>query len=50
MSNIDLQPPAVQWSISQALVQVALYRYDDTATPATWELIAATPQSGRAAA
>ena len=45
MSNINLQPPAVQWSISQALVQVALYRYDDTATPATWDLIAATPQS-----
>jgi hypothetical protein len=45
MSNINLQPPAVQWCIQHSLVQVALYRYDDTATPTTWDLVAASPQS-----
>jgi hypothetical protein len=41
MSNITLQPPAVQWCIQHALVQVALH-HDETGT---WQLVAATPQS-----
>jgi hypothetical protein len=45
MSNINLQPPAVQWCIHHALLQVALYQYSDSAGTATWELIAATPKS-----
>ena len=35
----------MQWSISHTLVQVALYRYDDTGTTPRWDLVAATPQS-----
>jgi hypothetical protein len=45
MSNISLQPPAVQWSIHHALVQVALYQFRDSGETETWELVAATPQS-----
>ncbi len=44
MSNLSLQPPAVQWCIQHSLVQVALFQYSDDATEA-WELVAATPQS-----
>ena len=43
MSNISLQPPAVQWCIHHALVQVALYQYSGETQ--TWALVAATPQS-----
>jgi hypothetical protein len=44
MSNLNLQPPAVQWCIHHTLVQVALYQYSGSGTTATWELVAATPQ------
>ncbi len=47
MSNINLQPPAVQWCIAHKLVQVALYRYEEGAGAAGgWELIAASQPSG----
>jgi hypothetical protein len=46
MSNINLQPPANQWSIQHTLIQVALYQYADTGSGDAWQLIAATPQSG----
>jgi hypothetical protein len=45
MSNINLQPPAVQWCIQHALVQVALYQHSDSAGAAAWQLVAAMPQS-----
>jgi hypothetical protein len=45
MSNINLNPPAVQWCIQHTLIQVALYQYDDQATE-PWQLVAASPQSG----
>jgi hypothetical protein len=45
MSNINLQPPAVQWCIHHALVQVALYQFSASGEIETWELVAATPQS-----
>jgi hypothetical protein len=45
MSNINLQPPAVQWSIRHSLVQVALYQYSQSGEITSWELVAATPQS-----
>lgn len=44
MSNINLNPPAVQWCIQHTLVQVALYQYDEGTE--AWQLVAATPQSG----
>ncbi len=43
MSKIDARPPVVQWCIHHSLVQVALYRYDDSGE--TWQLLAATPMS-----
>jgi hypothetical protein len=43
MSDLSLGPPAVSWCIRHALVQVALYRYDDSKQ--IWQLVAATPQS-----
>jgi hypothetical protein len=47
MSNIDLQPPAVQWCINHKLVQVALYRYEEGAgAKGGWELLAASQPSG----
>jgi hypothetical protein len=45
MSNINLQPPAVQWCIHHALVQIALYEYSEGGGTETWELVAATPPS-----
>ena len=45
MSNINLQPPAVQWCIHHTLVQVALYQFSGSGEIETWELVAATPQS-----
>ncbi len=47
MSNIDLQPPAVQWCINHKLRQVALYRYEEGAgAKGGWELIAASQPAG----
>ncbi len=47
MSNINLQPPAVQWCINHKLVAVALYRYEEGAgAKGGWELIAASQPSG----
>jgi hypothetical protein len=47
MSNIDLQPPAVQWCINHKLVAVALYRFEEGAgAKGSWELIAASQPSG----
>ncbi len=43
MSDLSLGPPAVSWCIRHALMQVALYRYDDSKQ--IWQLVAATPQS-----
>jgi hypothetical protein len=45
MSDINLQPPAVQWCISHTLVQVALYQYIGSLKTGKWTLVAATPQS-----
>lgn len=47
MSNIDLQPPAVQWCIAHKLVLVALYRYEEgEGAKGGWELLAASQPSG----
>ncbi len=47
MSNIDLQPPAVQWCINHKLLAVALYRYEEGAgAKGGWELLAASQPSG----
>jgi hypothetical protein len=47
MSNIDLQPPAVQWCINHKLLAVALYRYEEGAgAMGGWELLAASQPSG----
>ncbi|MFZ1154287.1 MAG: hypothetical protein WAN93_05220, partial [Solirubrobacteraceae bacterium] len=45
MSGIDPQAPAVQWCIRHTLVQVALYRCDESSETASWDLLAATPKS-----
>lgn len=41
MSNINPQPPSVQWLQRHSLQQVALYRHDDTG----WRLVCALPES-----
>jgi hypothetical protein len=42
LSNLNPNPPAVQWLIEHALLEVALYAYD--ADAATWQLASASPQ------
>ncbi|HTS98156.1 MAG TPA: hypothetical protein VMI33_16215 [Streptosporangiaceae bacterium] len=44
MSNINLNPPAVQWLIYHSLLEVALYQYDEVKQ--AWALVSATPQGG----
>jgi hypothetical protein len=42
LSNLNPNPPAVQWLIEHALLEVALYSYDVNAN--AWQLEAAAPQ------
>ncbi len=42
LSNLNPNPPAVQWLIEHALLEVALFGYDPSSN--AWEAVAAAPQ------